>query len=212
MSAMADDQAPLGSSPSAGTGVPPVSSPHASVDGHGHDGEVADPSRRQFLTRVSLWLSGAIAGLVGIPVVGYLLGPLIKPPSAQWLEVGPVNGFTVGGTVLRAFSDISPLPWAGSTSSTAVYVQRPTEQSFRVFAVNCTHLGCPVNWLETAKIFLCPCHGGVYYGDGNVAAGPPQHPLYEYQVRVENDRLYVQTRPLPPAQAWEPPQLPRVTR
>ena len=28
-----------------------------------------------------------------------------------------------------------------------------------------------------AQLFFCPCHGGAYYADGNVAAGPPQRAL-----------------------------------
>jgi menaquinol-cytochrome c reductase iron-sulfur subunit len=40
--------------------------------------------------------------------------------------------------------------------------------------------------MEGAELFMCPCHGGVYYKDGNVAAGPPPRPLVRYAVRVEN--------------------------
>ena len=34
-----------------------------------------------------------------------------------------------------------------------------------------------------AELFLCPCHGGVYYADGTVAGGPPPQPLFRYGVR-----------------------------
>jgi len=61
-----------------------------------------------------------------------------------------------------------------------------SEDNFIAFSANCTHLGCPVRWLEGAKLFMCPCHGGVYYDDGTVAAGPPPHPLFQYDVRIEN--------------------------
>jgi len=68
---------------------------------------------------------------------------------------------------------------------------------FQVFNVNCTHLGCPVNWQAGAKLFLCPCHGGVYYSDGTVAGGPPPRPLFEREWQVSGDRLLVRQQPLP---------------
>ena len=52
------------------------------------------------------------------------------------------------------------------------------------FRINCTHLGCPVRWLPDARLFMCPCHGGVYYANGERASGPPPRGLYEYRWRV----------------------------
>jgi menaquinol-cytochrome c reductase iron-sulfur subunit len=68
---------------------------------------------------------------------------------------------------------------------------------FIAFAVNCSHLGCPVRWLGDANLFMCPCHGGVYYSDGSVAAGPPPRPLTRYPVRIQNGEVQIQTRPIP---------------
>lgn len=157
------------------------------------------PERRRFLVRLSLQLMGLMAALLGIPVIGYLLAPLIRPPGPQWVDLGPTDRYVIDDTVLVAFREISPLPWAGLTAQTAVYVRRTALTNFTVFAVNCTHLGCPVSWLSTAQLFVCPCHGGVFYRDGTVAAGPPPRPLYEYVTRIENGHLFVQTQPLPPA-------------
>lgn len=157
------------------------------------------PERRRFLARLSLQLMGLIAALLGIPVIGYLLAPLIRPPGPQWVDLGPIDRFAIDETVLVAFRDVSPLPWAGLTAQTAVYVRRMAPTEFTIFAVNCTHLGCPVSWLATAQLFVCPCHGGVFYRDGTVAAGPPPRPLFEYVHRIENGRLFVQTQPLPPS-------------
>jgi menaquinol-cytochrome c reductase iron-sulfur subunit len=54
-----------------------------------------------------------------------------------------------------------------------------------------------VNWRAGAELFLCPCHGGVYYSDGSVAGGPPPRPLVRYAVRIgDNGRVQVLTRPL----------------
>jgi menaquinol-cytochrome c reductase iron-sulfur subunit len=58
-------------------------------------------------------------------------------------------------------------------------------------------LGCPVRWLPDADLFMCPCHGGVYYKDGKVAAGPPPRPLVKYPVRLRNGQVEIRTSPLP---------------
>ncbi|MGH2461445.1 MAG: ubiquinol-cytochrome c reductase iron-sulfur subunit [Chloroflexota bacterium] len=156
-------------------------------------------SRREFLGRLSIALSALAGAVVGIPIIAYLLSPLIRPAVNLWRSLGAVNGFQVGETVQVSYKDPSPLPWAGQTAETAVWVRRNSlaEGDFTVFAVTCTHLGCPVNWLPDARIFLCPCHGGVYYADGTVAAGPPPRPLFRYQTRVVDGALQILTRPLP---------------
>ena len=43
---------------------------------------------------------------------------------------------------------------------------------------------------------MCPCHGGVYYKDGTVAAGPPPKPLTKYEVRILKDEVQIKTSPL----------------
>ena len=68
---------------------------------------------------------------------------------------------------------------------------------FIAFAVNCSHLVCPVRWMADANLFMCPCHGGVYYQNGAVAAGPPPSPLPRYPVRVKNGYVQIQTAPIP---------------
>ena len=103
----------------------------------------------------------------------------------------------IGETVQVAIEDPSPLPWAGQTTKTAVWLRRDGPAAFTAFAVNCTHLACPVNWRQDAELFLCPCHGGTYYASGDVAAGPPPYALNRYPVRVANGQVEIQTSPLP---------------
>ncbi len=157
--------------------------------------EKADWSRRQFLSRLSI-LAGVIGGaIVAVPSITFLLG-LRKAPQ-EWRTVGRIEGFQVGSTVEVAFTDPSPLPWAGVTGRTAAWLHRMGEQEFIAFSVHCTHLGCPVRWLSDADVFMCPCHGGVFYQDGRVASGPPPQPLVRYPVRVREGEVEILTSPLP---------------
>lgn len=156
-------------------------------------------SRRRFLANVTFGMSGLIGLALAVPLVGYIFGPLIKRAPNSWQTVGPVSQFPVGQTTLAKLNDPSSLPWAGETSVTAVWVRQSVPGNFQVFAVNCTHLGCPVNWLPQAELFECPCHGGIYYANGEVAAGPPPHALFEHDVRIENGEVQVLTFPIPTA-------------
>jgi menaquinol-cytochrome c reductase iron-sulfur subunit len=154
-------------------------------------------SRRRFLT----WLSGALsacgAALVGIPIIGFLLSPLLQRVPRIWRAVGAVDSFEVGKTVEVAFRDASSLPWAGVTGRTAAWLRRESADTFIAFSVNCTHLGCPVRWLSDADLFMCPCHGGVYYPDGKVASGPPPRALARYPVRVRAGQVEIAASPVP---------------
>src|ERR1051326_936346 len=153
-------------------------------------------SRRRFLSRVSLALSGLAAAVVSVPIIAYLLSPLLQQPAPQWRDVGAVDSFQVGQTVEVAYDDPSPLPWAGQTARTALWLRRASQTDFTAFGINCTHLGCPVNWRPDAELFLCPCHGGVYYADGTVAGGPPPHALPRLNVRI-TPQQHVEVQPQP---------------
>ncbi len=156
---------------------------------------IHDPGRRRLVVGLSVGVA-SVAGLaVAVPSVGVLRG--IRQVPSIWRGVSPASDLQVGATKLVSFEDPSPLPWAGVTSRTAAWLRRESEQEFVAFAINCTHLGCPVRWLPDAELFMCPCHGGVYYQDGSVASGPPPRPLIRYRTRVENGVVQILTRPLP---------------
>jgi menaquinol-cytochrome c reductase iron-sulfur subunit len=160
-----------------------------------HTDEVV--TRRRFLNRISLALSGLAAAVVSVPIVAYLLSPLLQPAPEVWHDLGAVENFQIGATVEAPLDESSSLPWAGQTALTAIWLRRNADQDFTAFGLNCTHLGCPVNWRANAALFLCPCHGGVYYADGSVAGGPPPRPLVRYAVQIDaNSHVQVLLRPL----------------
>ena len=156
-------------------------------------------TRRQFLTWISVALGGVGSALVGIPVISFLLAPLFEKPRQSWRPVGDADHFKIGETVQVAFTDPSPLPWAGVTAATAVWLRRESKDQFTAFAVNCSHLGCPVQWIPDGQLFLCPCHGGVFTEEGEVAGGPPPRPLWRHNTRVRNGHVEIETRSLPVA-------------
>jgi menaquinol-cytochrome c reductase iron-sulfur subunit len=161
---------------------------------------VDDPaaiSRRGFLEKLCLGLGGVCTAILAVPFIGFVLAPLFRKSPNQWVSVGKIAEFAVGKTVSVTIIDPSSLPWAGITARSAAWLRRESETEFIAFSVNCTHLGCPVRWMGDAELFMCPCHGGVFYKDGKVAAGPPQHPLPRYNVRIQNGEVQIEAAPIP---------------
>lgn len=144
---------------------------------------------------------GAIAGIVlGIPLVGYLLTPLLKPEIEVWRNVGSPGHFPLGDTVLVKYRDPNGLSWAGSTTKAGAYVRRESHSQFIAFSMYCTHLGCPLHWLKPpAELFLCPCHGSAFYKDGTVAAGPAELPMVHLPIRVHRGQVQLKTSHIPVA-------------
>jgi Rieske Fe-S protein len=88
---------------------------------------------------------------------------------------------------------------------TGVYVRRQVpgdadQGRFLIFAVNCAHLGCPVEWFPQSGLFMCPCHGGVYHANGDRASGPPPRGLYECVWRERDGKLEVRAPHYPTLQ------------
>jgi menaquinol-cytochrome c reductase iron-sulfur subunit len=160
------------------------------------ENEIND-GRRRFLIRLTLGLSALSAAVAGIPVLSALFAPLLEKTPVLWRKVADLEGFTVGMVRLVSFENADPKVWAGATAKTAAWLRRDAADKFTAFSANCTHLGCPVRWEEDAQLFMCPCHGGVYYKDGTVAAGPPPKPLTEYAVRINKGQVEIRTSPVP---------------
>lgn len=165
------------------------------------------PTRRSFFAIITYLMGAAAAVFTAIPFLGYLFGALRKP-EAQWVDLGAAAGFPVGETRLVTFDNPIREPWDGMTAQTGVHVRNKGERivdgvskpDFDVFAINCTHLGCPVTWFPQSGLFMCPCHGGVYYENGDHASGPPPRGLYHCVWQIEEGNLRIQAPHLPTLQ------------
>jgi len=157
-------------------------------------------SRRAMLMKLGIFFNGMIAVLLAVPIVRYVLSPLTrlrKEEGESWLPLGAIDQYPAGQTRLATFRNPDVSPWDGKTADSACWVRRVDASTFQVFAINCAHLGCPVRWFPQSGLFMCPCHGGVYYEDGSRASGPPERGLFEYPYKIEEGKLLIKAGELP---------------
>jgi menaquinol-cytochrome c reductase iron-sulfur subunit len=163
------------------------------------DGETV--TRRRLMTGAAHGAGVIAASAIGLPVLGFALGPVFARSSDHWEDVGAASEFNELNFTRRV---ITTSPGIGEAGKTTVYIRRrnpaidtePEDQFNRFVAISsrCAHVGCPVNWVPAAERFICPCHGGVYDIRGLRTGGPPPRPLDRFYTRVVRGRLEVGPR------------------
>ena len=155
-------------------------------------------SRRWFLLKLGFLFNGVVGVVMAVPVLRYLLSPAKRDEAYKsWVALGNVENFPVGETRLATYTNPFRRPWDGETAGVACYVRRTAQDQFQVFAVNCAHLGCPVRWFPQSQLFMCPCHGGAYYADGERASGPPERGLFTYDYKIAGGELRIDAGQMP---------------
>jgi quinol---cytochrome c reductase iron-sulfur subunit, bacillus type len=165
--------------------------------------------RRQMLITLGIALNAVAGVLFAIPLAGYIFGPSKRRAirkELSWVTLGSLAQFPEGQTRLATYRNPFVRPWDGDTANIPCWVRRISPDKLQVFAINCTHLGCPVRWFPQSGLFMCPCHGGVYYADGARASGPPPRGLFQYDYKIEGGDLWIKagevpTLATPPSQA-----------
>jgi Rieske Fe-S protein len=152
-----------------------------------------DLSRRALFAKIGLLLNGLVATIIAVPVLGFLLSPALRERKSplSWVSLGTLDRFPEGQTRMATYRNPYVNAWDGETADIPCWVRHVAADKFQVFAINCAHLGCPVRWFQQSQLFMCPCHGGVYYADGARASGPPERGLFEYPYKVEGGELLV---------------------
>ena len=157
-------------------------------------------TRRAFLVKLGIGFNALVAMLLAVPIVRYILSPVTQERRSgyqSWLSLGSVDQFPAGQTRLATYRNPVVNPWDGETANIVCWVRHIDGEKFQVFAINCAHLGCPVRWFPQSSLFMCPCHGGVYYADGARASGPPDRGLFEYRYKIDAGNLHIKAGEIP---------------
>jgi menaquinol-cytochrome c reductase iron-sulfur subunit len=168
--------------------------------------------RSAFLSAATIGIGAAIGGLVTVPVLGFAVLPAFESEDRDDVDLGPISNFPVGKYAITTFTEN---PADGGVALRTAYIRNNgvTEDgvpSFTILFSRCVHLGCPVQangpfdgdpvqYEEgpapvsiqpvLAASFGCPCHGGLYDGEGNRTAGPPVRSLDRYEFSIKDGNL-----------------------
>ncbi len=146
--------------------------------------------RRGFI----VWgIGGLISAAMAIPAIAYIIGPALQRANAQnWIRLGAASKVELGIPTLFKAKVQRQTGWIVNEQELSAFVRTDNGRDFVAMSNICTHLGCRIRWIAERGEFFCPCHNGVFDKDGKVLAGPPPRPLDRYEIKVENDQLFIQ--------------------
>jgi Rieske Fe-S protein len=149
-------------------------------------------TRNDFVKTMVGVLGATMGVVVGLPAIGYLVGPFLKVASSDvWVPLGPLEGYPVGEPTPFSFTRTKINGWERSTNSYGVYVYRETETDTIVFSNVCTHLACRVKWQDENQVYHCPCHDAEFGPQGEIIQGPQNRPMDRYENKVEEGILMI---------------------
>ncbi|MFN3649581.1 MAG: ubiquinol-cytochrome c reductase iron-sulfur subunit [Armatimonadota bacterium] len=144
-----------------------------------------DPTRRDLLAMGAA--AGVVGALIGVPSLALFAAPVLeeKGDSELWVPTGISAESVREHPVAATYQYPQTEGWYAATRQRRV-VAMQRDDGFVAVDTTCTHLGCGVKWVEEAKQFQCPCHGGVFDAQGAPVAGPVSQPLKTLQARVNS--------------------------
>ena len=150
-------------------------------------------TRNEFVKTMVAVLGTVMGVVVGLPAIGYLVGPFLKVSSSDvWIPLGPLKNYPVGTPpTLFSFTRTKINGWERTTNSYGVFVYRQTDTETIVFSNVCTHLACRVKWEQENQVYHCPCHDAEFGTQGEIIQGPQNRPMDRYENKVENGTLMI---------------------
>ena len=137
----------------------------------------------------------AFAGALVLPIL-----PFLWPAAPKGQKKGALR--VTLDTAIDQLKDESATKFTAPTSPNSAFIMAdgggdnaPGDLAFggyvvktagkvAVYAQNCSHLGCSINFVAAGSVpnhpdnsFDCPCHGSRFHLDGTVLRGPAQNPL-----------------------------------
>ena len=148
--------------------------------------------RRDFMS-IATWAIGILIGAgMGLPAIAYIIGPALREDEAfGWIRLGSISKVELGIPTLFKAKIERQTGWIVNEEEITVYVLTENGRDFIAMSNICTHLGCRVRWIKDQDQFFCPCHNGVFDKAGGVVSGPVPRPLDRFEVKVEDDQLFI---------------------
>ena len=153
--------------------------------------DAAAPRRVTRRTFIGWWLAALLTATVVTGLLPILVFFWPAPPKGQ--KKGPIT--VALDTPIDQLQDGTATKILAPTSPNSAFIMAngggdnakgdlafggfvvKNQGNVEVFAQNCSHLGCSINFNQSAGSFDCPCHGSRFHLDGSVLHGPAQAPL-----------------------------------
>lgn len=151
-----------------------------------------DVNRRTFLSIVTVAIGALISAGLGIPAVAYIVGPALqRVEEEEWIPIGSTSKVELGTPTLFKAKVERQTGWITNEDELSIYLLTEDGRDYVAMSNICTHLGCRVRWIDDQGQFFCPCHNAIFSKDGSVVEGPPPRPLDRFEVKVEEDTIYI---------------------
>ena len=125
------------------------------------------PTRRSFLDWCIHGLGAVLGGILGFPVIAYLIDPRNRPNrEGAFKTVARLNDLPVGVPVQAVVRDTKRDAWTLYPDEVIgrVWLVRRDDKKVEAYTTICPHLGCSINC--DGKKFVCPCHNGTFHLSG----------------------------------------------
>jgi cytochrome b6-f complex iron-sulfur subunit len=167
------------------------------------DEEELGVSRRQFLNRGVLTVTGFSAAALGAGILGFLWPTTSSGGLGDKINAGSLDDIleTIAEKrepfyVPNAQTYLRPYPPDALPAAKKVYapnIYSGMEEGIVALWQRCVHLGCRVPWCQTSQWFECPCHGSKYNAVGEKRDGPAPRGLDRWPVTVEGGDVIIDT-------------------
>jgi Rieske Fe-S protein len=145
-------------------------------------------TRRDFLLHVGTVINAIAAFMIGVPIIGFIVSSVIKKTPRVWISLGPVSKFPEGANRLAAYKTPYSREVDGETAILTCWVRRLEGDKFRIFASNCTHLGCTVRGSNNPSFSCAPVTGELSTPTGSTlqARRPELYTSMSIKLRMAN--------------------------
>ncbi len=156
-----------------------------------------DPSqtRRAFLTWLTAAGSAAIAAMLAVPGVSYVLDPVLRVTGAKgrWIRVAALTGLSKDHPVAAPVIGEQEDAWTKSPAVRlgTVWLRVLPDDQVAAWNAECPHLGCKIAYDDQKTCFACPCHDSSFTTDGAVLGGPSPRSMDPLETRVRDGQVEV---------------------
>jgi Rieske Fe-S protein len=135
-------------------------------------------------------LGALAAAAAGVPVLGAVLTPWLKPRAKEVGRFIPVTStFELEPGVPKRVDLTASAKdaWAVQDSATigSAWVIKKPDGQVVAFSTVCPHLGCPIG--HSGEAFRCPCHDSNFGLDGASQNGPSPRGMDRLEVQVRDN-------------------------